>query len=61
MLNSTKILKDESYKEAAERQFFIIDFRDIMYSVPNIPATYAVLKLRGLMCDIRSRLISHVR
>jgi hypothetical protein len=37
LLNSTKILKDESYKEAAERQFFVIELRDIMYSVPNIP------------------------
>jgi dihydrodipicolinate synthase/N-acetylneuraminate lyase len=43
-----KMLKEGRYKEAVERQFFIIELRDIMYSVPNIPATYAVLKLRGI-------------
>jgi 4-hydroxy-tetrahydrodipicolinate synthase len=43
-----KMLKNGRYKEAVERQFFIIELRDIMYSVPNIPATYAVLKLRGI-------------
>lgn len=43
-----KLLKDGRYKEAVEKQFFIIELRDIMYSVPNIPASYAVLKLRGV-------------
>ena len=43
-----KMLKEGRYREAVERQFFIIELRDIMYSVPNIPATYAVLKLKGI-------------
>jgi len=43
-----RMLRDGRYKEAVERQFFVIELRDIMYSVPNIPATYAVLKLRGV-------------
>lgn len=43
-----KTLRDGRYKEAVEKQFFIIELRDIMYSVPNIPAVYAVLKLRGI-------------
>ena len=37
-----------AYEEAVKKQFFIIDLRDLMYSVPNIPAAYAVLKMRGI-------------
>ena len=43
-----KMLKEGKYRESAEKQFFIIELRNIMYSVPNIPAAYAVLKLRGV-------------
>jgi len=42
------MLREERYREAVEKQFFVIELRDIMYSVPNIPATYAILKLRGV-------------
>lgn len=43
-----RLIKEKKYEEAVEKQFFIIDLREVMYSVPNIPATYAVLKLKGI-------------
>lgn len=43
-----KLLKEKKYDEAAKEQFSIIELRDLMYSVPNIPAIYAVLRLRGV-------------
>ena len=43
-----KLIKEGRYEEAVKKQFFIIDLRDLMYSVPNIPAAYAVLKMRGI-------------
>jgi len=42
------MLKEGRYREAVEKQFFIIELRDIIHSVPNISAIYAVLKLRGI-------------
>lgn len=43
-----RLIKEKKYQEAVKKQFFIIDLREVIYSVPNIPGTYAVLKLRGI-------------
>ncbi len=43
-----KLLREKKYNDAAKKQFLIIELRELMYSVPNIPATHAVLKLRSV-------------
>jgi len=43
-----KLTKEGRMKEAVQKQFFIIELRNTLYSVPHIPAAYAVLKMRGI-------------
>jgi len=43
-----KLIEEGRMEEAVQKQFFIIELRDLLYSVPNIPAAYAVLKMRGI-------------